>query len=143
MKEKAFQNYFFQKDKRRRQVFQCGTGNCQYGFGIFCLKFELVWNKSTSISRCEGGGRVGNVEEEREKEEKRVLLAEIVSLDPLAIMNSDWRKIWVNVAHVRPKWRGEDSSVFNRKPPLIVREHMGIGCQPDMLMEKLLVIWYS
>lgn len=93
MKEKAFQNYFFQKDKRRRQVFQCGTGNCQYGFGIFCLKFELVWNKSTSISRCEGGGRVGNVEEEREKEEKRVLLAEIVSLDPLAIMNSDWRKI--------------------------------------------------
>lgn len=90
MKDKSFQNYFFQKDERRCQVFQCGTGNCQYGFGIFCLKFELVWNKSTSISRCEGGGRVGNLEDEREK---RVLLAEIVSLDPRAIMNSDWRKI--------------------------------------------------
>lgn len=36
---------------------------------------------------------VENPEEDREKEkEKKVLFAEIVPLDPLAIMNSDWRK---------------------------------------------------
>ena len=45
--------------------------------------------------------------------------AETVPLGPLAIMNNwDERRIWGNVAQVRPKWRGEKSCSWHKGPPV-------------------------
>lgn len=125
---------FSKKDKKRTHIFQYGSENFQYCSGIFYL-FE-GWVSLESIHFCFKDVKVvvENPEEDREKEkEKKVLFVEIVPLDPLAIMNSDWRKIWVSVAPVRTQTERREKLCFQPEVPPVGEELHG----------NWLLAWYS